>query len=88
MVGVNVETVNPKTEAGGSLADLYDTLPRGIAVAGFASATFLGPVLGPIGKLFAPKEAAINARAQLTVMQLEALSPCRIWAGVGHNGFF
>ncbi|KAF6220922.1 hypothetical protein HO133_002602 [Letharia lupina] len=37
-----------KSKAGGGLADLYDTLPRGIAVAGFASATFLGPVLGPI----------------------------------------
>ncbi|KAL2048871.1 hypothetical protein ABVK25_010877 [Lepraria finkii] len=38
----------PLAIAGGGLADLYDTLPRGIAVAGFASATFLGPVLGPI----------------------------------------
>ncbi|KAF3769436.1 putative MFS transporter [Cryphonectria parasitica EP155] len=34
--------------AGGALADLWDPLPRGVAVAGFASATFLGPVLGPI----------------------------------------
>ncbi|GLA34084.1 hypothetical protein AnigIFM63309_005504 [Aspergillus niger] len=38
----------PLAIAGGSLADLYDPLFRGIAVAGFASATFLGPVLGPL----------------------------------------
>ncbi|KAK0612422.1 major facilitator superfamily domain-containing protein [Bombardia bombarda] len=34
--------------AGGILADLYDPITRGIAVAAFALATFLGPVLGPI----------------------------------------
>ena len=45
--------IDPNSKAGGGLADLYDTLPRGIAVAGFASATFLGPTLGPIGELLA-----------------------------------
>ncbi|RFU23826.1 hypothetical protein B7463_g12514, partial [Scytalidium lignicola] len=34
--------------AGGALADIWEPLSRGIAVAGFASATFLGPVLGPL----------------------------------------
>lgn len=29
---------------------MFDPISRGIAVAGFASATFLGPVLGPIGE--------------------------------------
>ncbi|KAJ5588210.1 MFS transporter [Penicillium hordei] len=38
----------PLAIAGGGLADLWEPLSRGIAVAGFASATFLGPVLGPI----------------------------------------
>ncbi|PSR83725.1 major facilitator superfamily domain-containing protein [Coniella lustricola] len=34
--------------AGGALADIWDPLSRGVAVAGFASATFTGPVLAPI----------------------------------------
>ncbi|KAL2701965.1 MFS-type transporter TraF [Penicillium crustosum] len=38
----------PLAIAGGGLADLWEPLSRGIAVAGFASATFLGPVLGPL----------------------------------------
>ncbi|KAK0614862.1 putative MFS transporter [Bombardia bombarda] len=33
---------------GGTLADIWEPLSRGVAVAGFASATFLGPVMGPI----------------------------------------
>lgn len=37
-------------QAGGALADIWSPLDRGVAVAGFASATFLGPVLGPIGE--------------------------------------
>ncbi|KAI1390872.1 putative MFS transporter [Hypoxylon trugodes] len=40
--------VAPLSIAGGALADMYDPLSRGIAVAGFASASFLGPVAGPI----------------------------------------
>lgn len=40
--------VAPLAIAGGGLADLWEPLSRGIAVAGFASATFMGPVLGPI----------------------------------------
>lgn len=44
------DILTPKPKAGGGLADLWEPLSRGIAVAGFASATFLGPVLGPLGK--------------------------------------
>ncbi|KAJ5260993.1 hypothetical protein N7478_011588 [Penicillium angulare] len=38
----------PLAIAGGGLADIWEPLSRGVAVAGFASATFLGPVLGPL----------------------------------------
>ncbi|KAF7596234.1 hypothetical protein BBP40_002767 [Aspergillus hancockii] len=40
--------VAPLAISGGALADMFDPISRGIAVAGFASATFMGPVLGPI----------------------------------------
>ena len=74
MITVNMMNTDLNSKAGGGLADLYDTLPRGIAVAGFASATFLGPVLGPIGELLALKQTVINAWAQLTMIQLAVLS--------------
>ncbi|KAJ5418635.1 MFS transporter [Penicillium crustosum] len=61
----------PLAIAGGGLADLWEPLSRGIAVAGFASATFLGPVLGPLA---------------LTPIQWVALSLSHIWDGGGHNG--
>lgn len=38
----------PLAIVGGALADFWDPIDRGVAVAIFASATFIGPVAGPI----------------------------------------
>ncbi len=38
----------PIAIVGGTYVDFWDTLDRGIATAGFAGATFLGPIAGPI----------------------------------------
>ena len=38
----------PLAVVGGALADFWDPLDRGIAVATFAAATFVGPVAGPV----------------------------------------
>ncbi|OJJ97208.1 hypothetical protein ASPACDRAFT_33420 [Aspergillus aculeatus ATCC 16872] len=59
-VAKNVETIlvcrfiigmfgcSPLAVVGGALADFWDPVDRAIAIALFASATFVGPVLGPI----------------------------------------
>ncbi|KAK4950000.1 hypothetical protein LTR28_007182 [Elasticomyces elasticus] len=39
---------SPFGTAGGVLADIWPPVERGIAMAAFASATFVGPVMGPI----------------------------------------
>jgi DHA1 family multidrug resistance protein-like MFS transporter len=38
----------PLAVVGGALADIWDPVNRGIAIAVFSGATFIGPVLGPI----------------------------------------
>lgn len=38
----------PISIVGGTYVDFWDALDRGIATAGFAGATFLGPIAGPI----------------------------------------
>lgn len=38
----------PLAIVGGALADFWDPVDRGVAVAVFAAATFIGPVAGPI----------------------------------------
>ncbi|KAG4429786.1 hypothetical protein IFR05_014736 [Cadophora sp. M221] len=38
----------PIAIVGGTYVDFWDTLDRGIATAGFAGATFIGPIAGPI----------------------------------------
>lgn len=40
----------PLAVVAGALADIWDPVDRGVAVCLFASATFIGPVLGPISK--------------------------------------
>ena len=40
--------VAPLTNSSGVIADMWDPVNRGIATSVFASAVFLGPVLGPI----------------------------------------
>lgn len=59
-VAQNIETImvsrfligvfgcSPLAVVGGAMADIWDPVDRAIAIALFASATFLGPVLGPI----------------------------------------
>lgn len=59
-VAVNLETIMlcrffggvfaaaPPAVVGGYLADFFDPVKRGLAVAVFSAATFLGPILGPI----------------------------------------
>ena len=59
-VAVNLETIllcrffggvfaaAPPAVVGGCLADLFDPVNRGLAVAVFSAATFLGPITGPI----------------------------------------
>ncbi|TWU70638.1 hypothetical protein ED733_000411 [Metarhizium rileyi] len=39
---------SPLTNAGGTIADMFEPAQRGLATAIFAAAPFLGPVLGPI----------------------------------------
>ena len=39
---------SPLTNAGGVIADLFNAQERGLAVAIFSAAPFMGPVLGPI----------------------------------------
>ena len=39
---------SPLTNAGGTIADMFEPAERGLATALFAAAPFLGPVLGPI----------------------------------------
>jgi len=39
---------SPLTNAGGSIADMFDAQQRGLALAVFAAAPFLGPSLGPL----------------------------------------
>ncbi|KAJ5488656.1 Citrinin biosynthesis cluster MFS transporter mrr1 [Penicillium diatomitis] len=39
---------SPLAVVGGAMADLWDPIDRAVAIAMFSSATFLGPVLGPI----------------------------------------
>lgn len=63
-VAQNVETImlcrfiqgtfgcSPLVVCGGALADFWDPVNRAVAVAMFASATFLGPTLGPIVYVF------------------------------------
>lgn len=38
----------PLAIVGGTLADIWDPVDRGVAIASFAGATFGGPTLGPI----------------------------------------
>ena len=59
-VAINLETIllcrffggvfaaAPPAIVGGCLADFFDPVKRGLAVAVFSAATFLGPILGPI----------------------------------------
>ncbi|EHA20273.1 hypothetical protein ASPNIDRAFT_51421 [Aspergillus niger ATCC 1015] len=59
-VAQNVETIlvcrfligifgcSPLAVVGGAMADFWDPVDRAVAIAAFASATFIGPVLGPI----------------------------------------
>ena len=39
---------SPLTNAGGTLADLFNATERGLALSIFSAAPFMGPVLGPI----------------------------------------
>lgn len=41
---------SPLTNAGGVIADMFPAAQRGLATSLFATAPFLGPVIGPIGK--------------------------------------
>jgi MFS transporter, DHA1 family, multidrug resistance protein len=41
-------SVAPLTNSTGVIADIWDPVNRGIATSVFASAVFLGPVLGPV----------------------------------------
>ncbi|GME33655.1 Major facilitator superfamily [Neofusicoccum parvum] len=43
---------SPLTNAGGVIADLFDTRERGLAMSIFCVAPFLGPVLGPVAGAF------------------------------------
>ncbi|GKZ19451.1 citrinin biosynthesis cluster MFS transporter mrr1 [Aspergillus brasiliensis] len=59
-VAKNVETIlvcrfligifgcSPLAVVGGAMADFWDPVDRAVAIAAFSSATFIGPVLGPI----------------------------------------
>ncbi|QPG95263.1 hypothetical protein C2857_007919 [Epichloe festucae Fl1] len=48
---------SPLTNAGGTIADMFDADQRGLATAIFAAAPFLGPVLGPVAGGFLGMEA-------------------------------
>jgi len=41
---------SPLTNAGGVIADMFSASQRGLATSVFATAPFLGPAIGPIGK--------------------------------------
>ncbi|CEJ58169.1 transporter C36.03c [Penicillium brasilianum] len=45
---IGVFGCSPLAVVGGAMADLWDPVDRAVAIALFSSATFLGPVLGPI----------------------------------------
>jgi multidrug resistance protein len=45
---IGVFGCSPLAVVGGAMADLWDPVDRAVAIAMFSSATFLGPVLGPI----------------------------------------
>ncbi|PYH91440.1 MFS multidrug transporter [Aspergillus ellipticus CBS 707.79] len=45
---VGIFGCSPLAVVGGAMADFWDPVDRAIAIATFASATFVGPVLGPI----------------------------------------
>lgn len=42
---------SPLTNAGGTVSDVFNARERGLGIAVFASAPFLGPALGPIVRL-------------------------------------
>ncbi|KID72018.1 Major facilitator superfamily multidrug transporter mdrA [Metarhizium brunneum] len=48
---------SPLTNAGGTIADMFEPAQRGLATAIFAAAPFLGPVLGPIAGGFLGMDA-------------------------------
>lgn len=45
---------SPLTNAGGTVSDVFDAKERGLGMAIFASAPFLGPAIGPIVSWFVP----------------------------------
>lgn len=45
---IGVFGCSPLAVAGGGMADIWDPVDRGVAISFFCSATFLGPILGPI----------------------------------------
>lgn len=52
----------PISIVGGTYVDFWDALDRGIATAGFAGATFLGPIAGPIVGEFVTKNENLGWR--------------------------
>ena len=52
---------SPLTNAGGTVADVFDAKQRGLGMAIFAAAPFLGPAVGPIVSL--TRDAHTNPRS-------------------------
>ncbi|KAI9734518.1 MAG: Citrinin biosynthesis cluster MFS transporter mrr1 [Cirrosporium novae-zelandiae] len=80
-VAINIETIMlcrffqgvfgsaPLGIVGGALADFWDPVNRGIAIAVFAAATFLGPVFGPIlGGFIVPSHLGWHWTAWITMI--------------------
>ena len=53
---------SPLTNAGGVIADMFPASHRGLATSIFAAAPFLGPVIGPIGKIPMPRQPMSRKR--------------------------
>jgi MFS family permease len=45
---------SPLTNAGGTVADVFNAQKRGLGMAIFAAAPFMGPAVGPIVSIFLP----------------------------------
>jgi MFS transporter, DHA1 family, multidrug resistance protein len=72
----------PLAIVGGTLADFWDPIDRGIAICIFAGATF---VVGTFAPIIADMVFMFILRVPSPVRLLAVSSPCRTWAGAGRS---
>lgn len=76
----------PLAVVGGAMADFWDPVDRGVAIAAFSAATFVGPLLGPVMSVSFPLISSQSIHTDHISTSEEDSSLTRILAGVGLPG--